>query len=146
MKTIDAKVQLFDETNGFISSSYQSTPSFSTLGQDLIREMAPGEWMWHGAAIGRDGNIYAIPANAERVLKIEPATNRVYCIGPTLHPGLTSKWYGGIKALDGSIWGMPYNAPSALKIVPETGEVIEVGRFARGGWKWHGGLRRWASR
>ena len=36
---------------------------------------------------------------------------------------------------------MPYNAPSALKIVPETGEVSEVGSFARGGWKWHGGAR-----
>ena len=89
----------------------------------------PGEWLWHGGSLGTDGNVYAIPANASRVLKIEPVTGRVSLIGPLLHPGLTNRWYGGIKAADGAIWGVPYNAPSALKIVPETGEVLEVGRW-----------------
>ena len=56
-------------------------------------ELPTGEWMWHGAALGRDGNIYAIPANAERVLKIEPApVDRVSLVGPRLHPGLKNKW------------------------------------------------------
>ena len=100
-----------------------------------------GEWMWHGAALGRDGNIYAIPANAEQVLRVDTKALTVSLIGPKLHPGLKNKWYGGIMAPDGSIWGIPYNAPACLKIVPETGEITEVGDFGAGGWKWHGGCR-----
>jgi len=113
----------------------------SIIGEDVLPASEWTEWMWHGAQLGADGNIYAIPANAERVLKVEPATRRCSLIGPPLQPGVKNKWYGGIMAQDGSIWGMPYNASAALKIVPSTGEVREVGRFAAGGWKWHGGTR-----
>mmetsp|Transcript_25484 Transcript_25484/g.63061 ORF Transcript_25484/g.63061 Transcript_25484/m.63061 type:complete len:274 (-) Transcript_25484:214-1035(-) len=103
--------------------------------------------MWHGGQLGRDGMIYAIPANADRVLRIDPSRNEVALIGPVLHHGVRSKWYGGITANDGSIWGMPYNAPSALKITPPASagvaeaQIVEVGEFPLGGWKWHGGTR-----
>ena len=93
--------------------------------------------------MGTDGNIYAIPANATQVLRIELSTSTVSLIGPELHPRVKNKWYGGIKGRDGSIWGVPYNAPSALCIVPHPTHptVSEVGAFACGGWKWHGGAR-----
>ena len=102
-----------------------------------------GVWLWHGAALARDGNIYAIPANASRVLKISPATGEVALIGPELGAGpgtnLGAKWYGGILARDGTVWGVPYNAGAALRIDPATQEVRTVGDLPEGGWKWHGG-------
>ena len=107
------------------------------LGEGVLPK---SEWKWHAGQKAKDGNIYVVPANAERVLKIEPAENRVSLIGPTF-THTKNKWYGGITAIDGSIWGMPFNAPAALKIVPSTGEVYEVGNVPIGGYKWHGGAR-----
>ena len=91
--------------------------------------------------MGNDGNIYGIPSNAERVLKIDPRTLEVCLIGPPLLPGVANKWYGGIRDAAGNIWGVPYGASGALKICPERGEVAQVGSFPVGGWKWHGGTR-----
>ena len=118
--------------------------AITTLGHEAVAEAAstgPGEWLWHGGALGSDGKIWCIPANASRVMCIDPLAGVASLVGPVLHAGLTNRWYGGIKALDGAIWGVPYNAPSALKIVPATGEVLEVGTLAAGGFKWHGGIR-----
>ena len=44
--------------------------------------------MWHGGQLGSDGNIYAIPANAERVLMIDPVAQTVSSIGPSLQAGV----------------------------------------------------------
>ena len=101
------------------------------------------EWAWRVAMArrcdGRDGNIYAIPANANRVLKLSPGLARLARqAAPASNAREPLVWH--IKALDGAIWGMPYNAPSALKIVPETGEISEHGCLPRSGFKWHGGI------
>ena len=39
-----------------------------------------------GGVLGEDGNIYGVPCNAERVLRINPKTQEVDMIGtPLLH-------------------------------------------------------------
>ena len=85
------------------------------------RRHPKGTWKWHGGSLAKsDGNIYCIPANARRVLRIEPATDTVSLhAGPHHYPGAKNKWYGGIKGKDGSIWGIR-NATRALKIVPQS--------------------------
>ena len=83
----------------------------------MLTHRAGGEWEWHGAAIGNDGNIYAIPSNADSVLKVEVETGKVSYIGSLPRGG--NKWYGGIKGPDGAIYGIPYTANAVLKIVPE---------------------------
>ena len=101
-----------------------------------------GRWMWHGGTIGHshDGDaIYAIPSNAEHVLKVHLATERVQEIGPSLTDG-QNKWYGGIKGKDGCIYGMPYTATGVLRIDPTTDHVEVLGHYPIGGYKWHGGL------
>ena len=73
-------------------------------------------WMWHGAALADDGKtIYAIPACADRVLRVDTATGDVRRVGPVLR-GM-QKWYGGIKGApgsDGAIYGMVGSAPSRV--------------------------------
>lgn len=68
--------------------------------------------MWHGAGLSTKptekspmGAIFCIPSNAERVLKVDIATDEVRAIGPSFKEG-QNKWYGGIVGKDGAIYGM----------------------------------------
>ena len=100
-----------------------------------------GRWKWHGAVVAPDGDIYCIPSNAARVLRIVTRTGECRLIGPELLPGVNQKWYGGLLGDDGCVYGMPYNADGVLKIVPGTDEVTTFGDLPLGGWKWHGGVK-----
>ena len=46
----------------------------STFGGPL-----PGGWKYHGGQLAADGRIYAVPANAPRVIRIDPRTSEVPC-------------------------------------------------------------------
>jgi hypothetical protein len=101
-----------------------------------------GRWMWHGGSLQKshDGDaIYCIPSNAEHVLKVHIASERVTEIGPALTNG-QNKWYGGIPGRDGCVYGMPYTATGVLRIDPKTDSVEVLGEYPIGGYKWHGGL------
>jgi len=109
----------------------------------------PGRWKWHGGVVAANGSIYAIPACADRVLRIIPRTGEVRLIGDELLPGVESKWYGGLLGCDGAIYGMPHNADCILKIVPEKDGCEDRIEFLYGtgdnalqlgGYKWHGGV------
>ena len=39
-------------------------------------------WLWHGAALAHDDNIYSIPANAKEVLKVNPVERACTLIHP----------------------------------------------------------------
>ena len=88
--------------------------------------------------------MYAIPANANRVLKFHPVTDEVCFIGPTFSG--RQKWFGGLVGSDGCIWGIPHNHTAALKIDPRTDQISLIQHesgmpLPDGQWKWHGGLR-----
>lgn len=97
-------------------------------------------WLYHGGNLAADGFVYAIPASAPRVMKIDPVNNTTEYIGPE-YPG-KAKWYGGIPGADGCIYGIPHNSTGVLKINPKTQEVtiLAQGTLPEGLWKWHGGL------
>jgi len=104
-------------------------------------------WMYHGAAFDVNQRlIYCIPANADRVLRIDPSAGTVEEVGPDLSAlcgGAPNKWYGGIRGADGAVYGMPYNAPGVLRVVPaddaDDVRVEILGDYGVGGYKWHGG-------
>ena len=100
------------------------------------------EWKWHGGVLAEDGCIYACPANATSVLRIDVAAQTLTAIGDSSKLQGECKWYGALKSDDGNIYGVPQNADAVLKIVPATQEVLLVGKdhFEFGGWKWHGGV------
>mmetsp|Transcript_3956 Transcript_3956/g.8917 ORF Transcript_3956/g.8917 Transcript_3956/m.8917 type:complete len:1089 (-) Transcript_3956:770-4036(-) len=97
-------------------------------------------WLYHGGNLAADGYVYAIPASAPRVMKIDPRLETTEYIGPEF-PG-KAKWYGGIPGADGCIYGIPHNSTGVLKINPKTQEVtiLAEGTLPEGRWKWHGGL------
>ncbi len=86
--------------------------------------------------------VYAIPANAEQVLRINPRIREAKLIGPKfIGP---QKWYGGLCASNGCIYGIPQNAGGILKIEPSEEEgkdniyVFGQSIIEEGNWKWHG--------
>ena len=61
-------------------------------------------WLYHGGNLAADGYIYAIPASAPRVMKIDCRAETTEYIGPEFHG--KAKWYGGITGSDGCIYGI----------------------------------------
>ncbi|KAK3247240.1 hypothetical protein CYMTET_43254 [Cymbomonas tetramitiformis] len=94
---------------------------------------------WLRGARASDGSIYGIPTNANKVLRLDPASGDVGTIGEDSYVGQW-KWHGGVLANDGNIYGIPCNAEVVLKIVPSTCEVTTIGGPLLGGQKWYGGL------
>jgi len=87
-----------------------------------------------------DGFVYAVPASAPRVMKIDPRNDTTEYIGPEFDG--KAKWYGGIIGADDCIYGIAHNSTGVLKINPMTQEVsvMAEGTLPKGRWKWHGGL------
>jgi hypothetical protein len=108
---------------------------------------APERWLWHGAAMNKNQTaIYAIPSNAQQVLKIDLLTKRTSLlpIPVTVTPlSQTNKWYGGILGDDNAIYGVPYAASGILRIDADTDTVELIGEeiFGVREYNWHGGIK-----
>jgi len=71
---------------------------------------------WNGGVVGHDGNIYGIPDDMNKILKIDPspnATNPTALVGDDLGLGRW-KWFGGVVGNNSIIYGVPYVARSIL--------------------------------
>ena len=79
--------------------------------------VAPTKNKWQNGFVGRDGFVYAIPCDADAVLRIDPATDDVTTFGGPLPPG-REKWEGGVVGRDGVMYCMPQQCKYALKIDP----------------------------
>ena len=123
-----------------------STDEVTTFGADVIQNCGASRWLYHGGVLApNNGYVYAIPANAKRVLEFHPGTEEVCFIGPTFESGYC-KWFGGILGSDGNIYGIPHNETGVLQIDPRTDQVSVLmqedgSHLPSGQWKWHGGLR-----
>ncbi|GMH62725.1 hypothetical protein TrRE_jg6369 [Triparma retinervis] len=126
-----------------------STKTASTFGSASLSAACPppiDRWKWHGGhSAGPSGYMYAVPANAPRVLKIHPHLETASCIGPTFDG--RQKWYGGIKSLGGHIYCVPYGWDRVLKIDPFADDAFEIGPSLNPvsekgtlGYGWHGGV------
>lgn len=73
-------------------------------------------WKYHGGTISpHDGCIYAVPQTSRRVLRIDPANERISFVGPDFVG--RCKWYGGVVGkTDGAIYCIPQNACGVLRI------------------------------
>merc|ERR1711862_191057 len=109
-----------------------------------IGSLPLGGWKWHGGVMGPDARIYAMPANADRVLRVDPRTQEVTLIGPVLPSGQHRedgkyKFLGGVAGCDVCVYGMPGDCDGVLKIQTETEEVSIVGGPFLGANKWQNG-------
>jgi hypothetical protein len=64
-------------------------------------------WLYHGGNLATDGIVYAIPASAPRVMKIDARKETTEYLGQEFMG--KAKWYGGIIGCDGCIYGIPHN-------------------------------------
>jgi hypothetical protein len=119
------------------------TQQVSEMGHNLkgpyIETTYPkNQFKWLRGARGRDGAIYGVPSNANKVLRITPQTGVCEAIGG---PWVGHwKWHGGVMGPDGNIYGIPCNAEQVLKIDTVTGECSLFGGPYPGQLKWYGGL------
>lgn len=110
------------------------------------------KYLYGGGVAGSDGEVYALPADADRVLRLVPATEEAVLVGGSLNPGESAraapslwqdKWQNGYLAADGAIYGIPVNGSGVLRIVPAAQpagvEVSVVGTLS-GGKQWEGGV------
>ena len=90
--------------------------------------------------------IYAIPSNAQNILKIDllTRTTSLMPIPATVTPlSQSNKWYGGILGDDNCIYGVPYAASGVLCIDANTDTVELIGeeQFGVQQYNWHGGIK-----
>ena len=108
-----------------------------------VGEKLGGErWRYHGGVLAKNGLIFGVPCNAEKVICID--TTREDDVISFVGPAMTSrqKWYGGLLGKDGCFYAIPQNHSSVLKVDPETREATLLGEFPEstfGKHKWHGG-------
>lgn len=77
-----------------------------------------GRYKYLGGALTSDGRFaYLFPCDAERVLRIDTATDEVEVTGPLLLEG-ENKYQNGFVARDGCLYGIPQRASGVLRIIP----------------------------
>ena len=122
--------------------------AISYIGKDVIKD---GVNKYYGGITGPDGNIYGVPYNADRVLKIIPdkINPRVELLDGEgeLHQIQEGnfKWHGGTYCpIDQCIYGFPSHADKILRIECRTGKITQIGGnfpedMNNGRYKWGGG-------
>ena len=92
------------------------------------KEALHGQTLYLGGEIGSDGLIYCIPGHADKILTIDPTTDKVRQIGPSLQSnGTKFKWLRGIPCHGGDvIYGLPCHADAVLRIDVKTGQVTQL--------------------
>lgn len=93
------------------------------------RHRTDGRYKYLGGALGRDSHIYLFPCDADKVLKVNTATDEVTTVGPDFLG--ENKWQNGFTCEDGAVYAIPQRASGALRILPpvegdDSGEEGEV--------------------
>jgi len=121
-------------------------PAVRLIGEEVERgrHRPDGRYKYGGAVLGGDGRIYCLPSDADRVLRVDPATEEVVCVGPPGGggggPAAHNQWQNGYLARDGCVYAIPCNARGVLRIDCATQEVSTVGALGAGFEKWEGGV------
>ena len=113
-------------------------------GLSLLEFELHGKEKFNGCETGKDGNIYFIPANARRVARLDPRTDRVEWIGPDLGKQ-NQKWLRGyLSSIDGCIYGVPCCSREILKIDTNDAKNPKITTLKpnlfNDVWMWHGGV------
>ena len=101
------------------------------------------KYKFGGGVVGADGNVYGIPSDADRAIRINIAEETVDEIGPRMV--CKNKWQNGYSARDGCVYCIPCDADAILRINPfaenEEDHVTTIGGpLTEGSEKWEGGV------
>ena len=100
------------------------------LSDVVTSSLKRNEFKWLRAIRDRNGVLWGLPSNANRVIKITPQgkhAEKIEFVGPDLYPGTIWKWHGAQLATNGKIYAIPCNAPRVLCVNTETSEVKMIG-------------------
>ena len=99
-----------------------------------------GSWpnKWFDCVVAADQKIYAMPSEANYVLKFDPATQETSRVGTKVRG--TNKYRGTVLGQDGAVYGIPQNAKQVLRFDPVTQVTSYVGDAHAGLAKWYGGV------
>ncbi|KAH8044051.1 hypothetical protein JL722_14872 [Aureococcus anophagefferens] len=89
------------------------------------RHRTDDKYKYLGGVVAKDGRVYCIPSDADRVLRIDPATSEATYVGLDLShlaDGQSrgqNKWQNGYcAAADGCVYAIPLKCETVLKIDP----------------------------
>lgn len=102
----------------------------------------------------RDGCVYLVPSDADRVVQVDPINLSVREIGPSLtryEPMRNNKWQNGfLSVLDNSLYAIPLKGQTVLRVeMPNSSldvlekqdpSVMTIGGLFTGLNKWEGGV------
>ena len=98
---------------------------------NLVGDIYDSGWKWYDAVLGPDGFMYGLPANFNRILKFDPATQTSTLVGDDL--GLEGpKFYGGLVGPDNMIYAIPAKTNKGIlqyNPVTEETNLIEQGNI-----------------
>jgi len=103
-----------DEINNVDGCSFDGNDCVPSM--KLMGDKYDGDGTWRGGVVGHDGNLYGIPYDMNKILKIDPsanATSPTAFVGDALGNG-GRKWWDGVVGNDGIIYGVPFDAKSIL--------------------------------
>ena len=85
-----------------------NTDNATVLDANLLPER--GYFMWESCAAALDGCIYFMPADALRIMKLDPNSNdAMSSVGDDLGDGRW-KYIGTVVGIDGCVYGIPYKS------------------------------------
>eukprot|EP00592_Proboscia_alata_P022273 CAMPEP_0194402598 /NCGR_PEP_ID=MMETSP0176-20130528/1283_1 /TAXON_ID=216777 /ORGANISM="Proboscia alata, Strain PI-D3" /LENGTH=192 /DNA_ID=CAMNT_0039200017 /DNA_START=64 /DNA_END=639 /DNA_ORIENTATION=+ len=106
-------------------------------------DLGGGKNKWNGGVVAENGCLYCVPANSNRVLEYNPATNTSATIGRDLSEYGELKWNDAVIGNDGNIYGLPHKSGTVLIINPSTKtvDVVDISqeRWGRKQKGWYSG-------
>lgn len=114
----DAVVSVFSDASVIRSGSHRSD----------------GKYKFLGGVVGRDGFVYFIPSDAERVVQVDVLRNIARETGPNLtmkEPIRNNKWQNGfLSNVDGAIYAIPLKAQTVLRIATKRREDMDANNIS----------------
>jgi hypothetical protein len=84
---------------------------------DNVELPETGDWLWQSGALAADNNIYYMPANAHRIMRLNPDNDSLSSVGDDLGEG-GFKYSGTVVGNDNCLYGIPYCTTRIIKYNP----------------------------
>ena len=108
-----------------------NTDNVTELDRNLLPE--EGDCMWASCAAAHDGCIYFMPANANRIMKLDPNNgDAMSSVGDDLgdNEGWKHRYIGTVVGIDGCVYGIPLFSKRIMKYDPINDITSYVGEEA----------------
>ena len=92
-----------------------------------------GRDLWTSGALATDNNIYYMPANARRILKLNPDNDTLSSAGDDLGGEGVDEYEGTVVGNDDCVYGIPFAAKHIVKFDPTNPNTAStIGEEAKG--------------